>query len=528
MKRLLFAWVATLFCLAAMGQGSPYSWPDGLPRSTPEAQGVRSEAIADFFRALDEGGYEVHGIMILRHDQVIAEHWWYPYAPQFKHAMYSNTKTWTATAIGFAVQEGLLKVSDRVVDFFPDLAPAHPAPELASLTVEHLLTMSAGHRSTYYEGSGDDQVRAFLAMDYAHAPGTSFAYNITCSHMLSQIITRVTGETIYEYLRPRLFEPLGLSEDIVWEMDLSGRNMGNGGMHARTSDLAKFGTFLKNKGRWGGRQLLDPAWIEAMTTPHIWQNPDRDPAINAKDDGSQGYGYQTWMGRHGSWRAIGASNQLTLVVPDCDVVVAVHASIGDENGFNSLVYQLCDTMSDKKLKPAKGFDLNAALAGYALKMPFAPGDPAATVRSCTRRYALHQNDWGIRTVDFRFDKEGNVYLTLEADAFTTNLPFGLDGWKYGATDRKPAFGRMVYANRMAVTPYETAGSCSWTGPGELSTYCLSMFNVGADETFRFRFGEDGSLSWTLVAPKGRGGAASAADITLTGTLIRTTERTTPF
>ena len=526
-KTLLLSTLAALLCLGAAAQTSPYSYPDGLPRSTPEAQGIRSEAIADFFRALDEGGYQVHGIMILRHDHVIAEHWWYPYAPQIKHAMYSNTKTWTATAIGFAVQEGLLKVSDRVMDFFPDLLPEHPAPELASLTVKHLLSMSAGHRSTYYEGSGDDQVRAFLAMDYAHAPGTSFAYNITCSHMLSQIITRVTGETLYEYLRPRLMDPLGISEDIVWEMDLSGRNMGNGGMHARTSDLAKFGTFLKNKGRWGGKQLLDPAWIEDMTTPHIWQNTDRDPAINAQDDGSQGYGYQTWMGRHGSWRAIGASNQLTMVIPDSDVVVAVHASIGDENGFNSLVYQLCDTMEDGEIDPYVQFDLNAFLAGYALKMPFAPGDPAAALRSCTRRFAMEQNAYGIRTVDFRFDKDGNMYLTLEGDAFTTNLPFGLDGWKYGSTDRKPAFGRMVYANMMGVTPYETAGSCSWTAPGELSAYCLSMFNVGVSETFRFRFDGD-DFTMTIAAPAGRGSAPAASDLILTGTLIRTTTRTTPF
>ena len=133
------ATVCIAFGLAAQ------EYADGLQRSTPEAEGIRSEAIADWFKALDEGGYEVHGLMLLRHDKVVAEHWWAPYGPQYPHAMYSATKTFTAAAVGFAVQEGLLKVSDKVKDFFPDLMPERTAPELDRLTVEHLLTMSAGH-----------------------------------------------------------------------------------------------------------------------------------------------------------------------------------------------------------------------------------------------------------------------------------------------------------------------------------------------------------------------------------------------
>jgi len=115
-----------LTCCLALLLGLPLgaqTYADGLQRSTPEAEGIRSEAIADFVRALDEGGYEVHGLMILRHDKVVAEHWWRPYGPQYPHAMYSATKTFTGAAVGFAVQEGLLKVSDRVMDFFPDLMP---------------------------------------------------------------------------------------------------------------------------------------------------------------------------------------------------------------------------------------------------------------------------------------------------------------------------------------------------------------------------------------------------------------------
>lgn len=523
-KRILTILCGLSVCLLANAQ---FSFSDGLTRATPESQGVKSEAVADFFKALDEGGFEVHSIMILRHDKVIAEHWWEPYSPEFKHAMYSSTKTFTAAAVGFAVQEGLIDIDKPFMEYFPELVPEKHAPELERLKVYHLLTMSAGHKSTRYDGSGDDQVRSFMSAEYAYEPGTSFAYNITCSHMLSLLITRMTGETEYEFLRTRLFDPIGISEDIVWEMDLSGRNMGNGGMHSRTSDMAKFGLFIKNKGAWNGKQLLNSEWIEEMTKPHIYQNTHRSAEENANDDGSQGYGFQTWMGRHGSFRAIGASNQTIFIVPDSDLVVASHGSIGNENGFNELIYKLCDTMSDKKLKENNTFDLKAEISKYALKAPF-ENSGEARIKGRTFRYKMHQNAYGIDVVDFRFDKDGNFYLTLEGASFTTNIPFGYNCWKKGQTDRKMPMGRAVYLNMMGVTPYTTAGMMAWAGENELHAYYLSMFNVGINEHFVFNM-DGGALTMTILAPAGRGPAPSAsANIVLTGSEITSSFKTTPF
>ncbi len=525
--RMILCCLAALLATAAFSQNNIYD--DGLQRSTPEAEGIRSESIAELFKALDEGGYEVHGLMILRHDKVVAEHWWAPYGPQYQHALYSATKTFTGTAVGFAVQEGLLKVSDKVMSFFPDLMPDNPSPELSRLTVEHLLTMSAGHARTQYPGSGEDQVRSFLAMDYAHEPGTSFAYNITCSHILSNIITRVTGLTLYEYLKPRLLDPLGI-KDVVWEMDMDGRNMGNGGMHARTSDLAKMGIFLKNKGIWNGRQLLNREWIEAMTTPHIFQRPELSAEENMKDDGGQGYGYQVWMGRHNSYRAIGGQNQLIMVIPEYDLIVASNGSIGDEAGFNQLIYNMLSGFSDKKLKPNKAFDLEDAIKDYALKRPYPVTRQEPEVTSRTLRYRMHQNAYGIKNLSFRFDMEGGMYLTLESESSVNNIPFGLDGWKMGSTDRTFLFSGTVYPNTMGVTPVTTAGYCSWTGPGELSAYYLSLFNNGCQESFRFSFSEGyDELTITIAGPqpRGRGGAAPAVqsasrDVVLTASRIKST------
>lgn len=320
--------------------------------------------------------------------------------------------------------------------------------------------------------------------------------------MLSHIITKVTGMSIHDYLKPRLLDPLGI-KDIVWEMDNYGIPMGNGGSHMKTSDLAKMGLFLINKGRWKGEQLLDPAWIEASTTPHIFQHPEWTPeqVANAADDGAQGYGYQIWMGRHNSYRAIGGQNQLIMVIPEYDFVLACHSQIGDEAGFNSLIYNMLPDMSDKKLKPNKSFDLNANIADYEIKRPF-EGNTTSRVTMSTRRYQLEENASGIRNVLFRFDASGNCYLTFVTESAIHNIPFGLDSWLIGKTDRTLSIARTVYPNTMGVTPVDTAGICTWTAENQLSAYYLSMFNPGSTENFKFTFDED-QLKMEIIAPTGR-------------------------
>ncbi len=475
------------------------TYEDGLLRSTPEEQGVPSETIAKFFQKVEEKGYDVHGLMMLRHGKVIVEHWWAPYGPEYQHAMYSATKTFTGTAIGFAVQEGLLNIEDKVISFFPDLVPDTISPELAELSVKHLLTMSVGHASTRYAGSGLSQVRSFLAAPFQYEPGTSFAYNITASHMLSHILTKVSGMTIYEYLKPRLLDPLGI-ENIVWEMDNDGINMGNGGTHMKTSDMAKMGLFLINKGKWNGKKLLDPAWIEAATTPHIFEHTDwtKEQIDNATDDGAQGYGYQIWMGRKNSYRAIGGQNQLIMVIPEYDFILVCHSQIGDEAGFNSLIYDMLPSMSDEKLKANNSFNLKEEIAGYEIKRPF-EGQSKNKVTMGTRRFEMDENTAGIKNVLFRFDASGNCYITFITPSAVHNIPFGLDSWLHGMTDRALSIARTVYPNKMGVTPVHTAGICTWTDENHLSTYYLSMFNPGSDERMQFTF-EGDHLKMEIIAP----------------------------
>lgn len=481
---------------------------DGLCRATPESQGVKSEAIAEAFQKLKDKGYDVHGLMILRNGYVIAEHWWAPYAAEYQHAMYSATKTFTGLAIGFAVQEGLLNVDDKVIKFFPELLPKEMPQYLEDLTVEHLLTMSCGHASTRYAGSGAAQMRSFLATTFSSKPGTVFNYDVACSHVLSHILTRVAGTSTYDFLKPRLFDKLGIV-DPIWEMDLDGVNMGNGGSHMRTSDLAKLGQFLLNKGVWNGEQLLNKQWIKAQTTPHIYQRPGTTPEENMKDDGGQGYGYQTWMGRHNSYRAIGGCNQLALVLPEYNLVVACHSNVRDEAGFNQVFYEMLEgvSASGKKLPKSK-FDLDSAIKGYAIPEPYAEVGEANALKSCTRVYKMFQNDRGLTGLSLRFDGSGNCTVTMETPTAIHNNQYGLGEWVMGTTERRLP-QTFSYPNPMNVTPVQTAGYCAWTGADTLSTTLMSMFNVGNTETIEYQLDGD-NLIMTI---KGR------TDTVLNGILI---------
>lgn len=271
----------------------------------------------------------------------------------------------------------------------------------------------------------------------------------------------------------------------------------------KTSDMAKMGLFLLNKGNWNGRQLLNKAWIDSATTPQIFQHPERTPEENEQvaDDGSQGYGYQIWMGRRHSYRAIGGQNQLIMVIPDYDFILVCHSSIGDEAGFNKLIYDMLPFMSSKKLNVDKSFNLNESMAHYKIKSPFERPTTNKVIMS-TRRYQMEENTPGIRSVMFRFDANGNCYLTLVTSSAIHNIPFGLDNWLMGSTDRTLSVARAVYPNAMGVTPVHTAGICTWTTENQLSAYYLSMFNPGSTETFRFTF-EDDQLKMEIIPPSGR-------------------------
>ena len=296
--------------------------PSALPRSTPAAQGVDSRGILAFLDAADSAGIDHHSLMLVKNGHVVAEGWWAPYSSDRIHLLYSLSKSFTATAIGIAIGEGLLTLDDPVTSFFPDRLPAEVHPRVAAMQVRHLLAMASGHKDDTIgaiRDGGPDLVATFLSIPPDADPGTLFCYNQGCTMTLSAIITALTGEKLVDYLRPRLFDPLGIDK-AHWTELPGGINQGFSGLHAETESIAKLGQLHLQGGRWDGRQLVPEAFVAEARQFHVDNSPTSE-----NPDWQQGYGFQFWMCRHGAFRGDGAFGQFLVIVPDSDALIVVTA-----------------------------------------------------------------------------------------------------------------------------------------------------------------------------------------------------------
>lgn len=335
---------------------------ESLPRSTPESQGVSSQAILSFLQAADTNINTMHSFMILRHGQVIAEAWWKPEAADKPHILNSVSKSFTSTAIGLAIHEGKLSLSDPVLKFFPEDAPVDPSENLKAMTVRDLLTMTCGHEIEPKADKAGPSVKTFLAQPVLHKPGTHFLYNTMGTYTLSSIITKVTHQTTLEYLTPRLFTPLGIDTP-RWDKSPEGNSLGGYGLYLRTEDIAKLGQLYLQKGKWQGKQVVPQEWVEQATRKQVPN--DEEGHAKMGDDWKQGYGFQFWRCQHGAFRGDGAGGQFCVVMPEQDAVIAItadHANMQMElnNIWNYLLPAFEahalpeDAATQEKLKVAAG------------------------------------------------------------------------------------------------------------------------------------------------------------------------------
>ncbi|MBO3095843.1 serine hydrolase domain-containing protein [Cellulomonas dongxiuzhuiae] len=340
-----------------------------LPRRAPEEVGVPSAALLALVDALDAHD-ETHSVMVVRRGAVVAEGWWAPYGPDLPHDLYSLSKTFTAIAVGLAREEGLLTFDDPVLSFFGDEAPDEPSPHLAAMRVRHLLTMRTGHHddASSRTFAGDDLVRAFLSLPVEHEPGSWFVYNTAATYMLSAIVTRLTGQRLLDYLRPRLFEPLGIT-GATWEQCPRGVDMGGFGLALRTRDIAALGVLLAQDGVVDGVRVLPAGWVAEASADGGPSVPEQDG--DGPPEWHQGYGYQLWRCRHGAFRGDGAFGQFCVVVPDQDLVVAMTSGDLDMQGVLDRVWDLLAHLSADALPsdPAAHGALVRRLAGLAHPAP---------------------------------------------------------------------------------------------------------------------------------------------------------------
>lgn len=324
-----------------------------LERATPESVGISSQALLKFLKAVQ--CHEIHSFMLLKDGKVICERWWEPYGSIYRHQLYSLSKSFTSTAVGMAVDEGRLTVDTLLSDIFKTEFKSLDIridDEVRRMTIKHLLIMSTGME---YEGwapwdSQNPEVNhivSFLSSHVKDEPGQIFRYSSIATYMLSAAITRLTGETLVEYMRPRLFEPLGITPH--WGLDEKmGVHAGGFGLNVTTEDIAKFGQFILQKGEWQGKQLVSAEWIEEATGWHIQSESfSRD----GENDWTQGYGYQFWRCKpEGVFRGDGMFGQFCVIVPSMNMVI-----VANSNGAMDQVLDLFwDMLEDIKTLPADG------------------------------------------------------------------------------------------------------------------------------------------------------------------------------
>jgi len=460
-----------------------------LPRSSPERQGISSAAILSFVARADSEVDGLHSVILVRHGHVVAEGWWRPYDAATPHMLYSLSKSFASTAVGLAIAEGKLSLDDQVLKFFPQDGPADPSASLRSMRVRDLLRMNTGHdrepaiwswTSSTTTPEQDPWVKTFLAQPVPFKPGSRFLYNSPATYMLSAIVQRATGLTVLDYLRPRLFDPLGI-EHPIWPASPQGVTLGAFGLMIRTEDIARFGQLYLQRGVWHGRQLIPASWVAAATALQT------SNGSSPESDWDQGYGYQFWRSRHNSYRGDGAFGQYCLILPDVDAVVVITGGVRDMQAVMNIVWQtLLPALRSRPLPEdaAARSRLNQRLAGLVLRVPSgSPSSPVATAVS-SRWYQFSENDRGIRAVALEWQGDAAALLVRTA-AGETRTPIGLGDW---ATSRGGFTNGIDQFLSVPAQPL-VAASGTWTADSVFIVK-LALYETPYGATLMFRFDGD--------------------------------------
>ncbi len=459
-----------------------------LPRSTPEAQGISSPALLAFVEAADSQIDAMNSIMLLRHGKVVAEGWWAPYDARTPHVLYSLSKSFTSTAVGLAASEGKLSIYDPILKFFPGDAPADPSANLRAMRIHDLLRMSTGHQTEPVlglspTGTSDPWTKIFLAHPVPFTPGTHFLYNTPATYMLSAIVQKVTGQTVLDYLAPRLWQPLGI-EKPTWDTSPQGIDAGGYGLRLRTEDIAKFGQMLLQKGMFDGKQVVPAAWIDAATSLQTANGGDPD------SDWNQGYGYQFWRTRHHAFRGDGAFGQYCIVLPDQDAVLVITSGVRDMGAVMNLAWdKLLPAFQATPLPddPATLQRLRARLASLSLHPVAGQRTSPLSGRVSGRWYGFPANERGIQAVavDFRGRQPALLVRTAQGES---RIPFGFNAWVKSRSGFGNGLERMV-----SVWPENAvAATGAWTAD-DVFTLKLSLYETPFYTTLRFRFDGAGRL-----------------------------------
>lgn len=418
--------------------------------------------------------------MLLRNGKVVAEGSWEPYRKEDPHTLFSVSKSFTSAAIGMAIEEGLLKLEDQVISFFPEKLPENPSENLKAMRIRDLLTMTSGHDDDtimkLFNNKEKGMTEVFLALPVAFKPGTHFQYNTGATYMLSAILQKATGQSLYDYLKPRLFDPLGFKNS-RWQVSPEGVNFGGLGLFATIEDLTKFGQLYLQNGVWNGKQLVPEDWVRESTSRQVLNgsNPDAN--------GEQGYGYQFWRNRNVGYRADGAFGQTCFVLPEHNMVLAVTGGSADPDKIVNQVWEyLLPALSSKAVpEDSRSFQKLQNRISDLKVTPLKGKKPPAYVKKLSGKvFDMEDNELGLQTLSFDF-KSGNSFILLKTTEGDFEIPFVYEKWKRAETGFMRLYA--VILNRDS-TPIAT--SAAWLSEDTMEMM-IRYHHTQLRTRLRFRF-----------------------------------------
>ncbi len=444
--------------------------PPRLPRSMPEMQGVSSDVLGKLFDAMDASDIEFHSVMVLRNGFVIGEGWWTPYASQYRHTLHSLSKSFTSASVGLAINEGHFTIESQVISFFPELLPKDVSANISAMKVKHLLTMTTGHATDAGLLMGENWAQNFLNAPIVHEPGTFYVYNTAATYMLSAIVQKTTGQKVFDFLTPRLFEPLKI-EGADWEVSPQDINAGGFGLRLRTEDIACFSQLYLNKGNWKGKQLIPQAWVEASTKAQ-WKfdsNPFGGTKPKPNDDWQQGYGYQFWRTQHNGFRSDGLYGQFGIVLPDEQTVVVITEESFNTQASLNFVWDVLVPGLQAGTLPANSSaqqTLKAKTKGLQIKFPTGSATAAIAGNISSKKFILDDNTLGAKSITFNFNNAAGDFV-VHYDQGDRKLNFGMNTWESPKNER-PINSQLPFPVKpLPEVPSEVVVNATWTDKNTL-------------------------------------------------------------
>ncbi len=455
--------------------------------------GFNRRALKSYFEENVKAGNDIYNIQIYRNNELLLRFAPSPYDCGIKSEIYSFSKSFASTAVGIAVDSGLITVEDRVVDFFGDKLPSEVSENLSCMRVKHLLSMNTGHDScvmSHMYGS-DDGVKAFLAEPVQNLPGSKFAYNTGASYMLSAIITKVTGLSLLDYLIIKLFKPLGIV-NAYWPKRGGEVSMGGAELCISSDDMVKLGLLYLNNGVWQGRQIISKEWIASATSIVS------DTTSNGTPDWQSGYGYQFWMNSEGGYRGDGAFGQLCMVFPEDNTVVAVRAETTDMQCEIDMLLKLlrdCDSVDEE-------IATDDCIFSYET-LPVNAKDFAGL----DRVYRLEDNAAGITLIRFYRSEDNTLSFIFSDGTREQSIEAGSGNWQYSQIESAAIKPKLMDIMESSLFERVEMVSC-YTVKGERLVIQCRLLNAPHRIKISFSTSQDGSeieVSFTsrfnLITPK---------------------------